>query len=801
MMRSLFAAVSGLRNHQTSMSVIGNNIANINTIGFKSGRALFQQMLSETIQGASRPSSTSAGTNPMQVGLGMSVAAISNNFGQGQLEATGNMMDMAVQGDGFFVMRGGDRQFYGRAGSFGLDGDGRLTTGNGLLVQGWLADDQGRLGSGSGLVEDVVLPFGQKSPARATTQLRLASNLDASAEALNTILRSGALRGTAGPSDALQGLFNASGQTLGVQAGDSLTLTYAATDQALVTDLVNQAGARLDLVNGDTITVSDGTGTGTITFDSAWTLGDLAAQVQTALAAIGTETDVQVSVTSDGNLLFSNPSGGNNADLSVTLSAAGRSVFNSITASLPVVEGTSTARSGAMAVSRTLTNGVHFNNTNELAAAMQSVMQLGSAGATVVFQNGTFVYDNSDPSGEDLTDLRITRPGATTHFTQAMGLDGIDLAQGATAQSGLLLHTATASDNLADLYTAQGTSLGLTTGDVFSFDAIVGGTGLSPSTFTVSGTGDGSSSDRSVQTLGGLMSELRDVLGLTTAGDVTLEDGALVIEGRAGLSQELSGLAFAEAGNASLASALAFTETQAATDVTHDTSIRVFDSQGNTHLVSIVFTKDNDTDNRWTWQASVDGGNIIAGGSGAVTFRGDGSLESFTTDDGAPLSIEPGNGANGPLTIDLDAGTFGGVDGITGFARESTTAIVEQDGYTMGTLTAVSIDGDGVITGSFSNGTQRALAQMALAKFNNSAGLMRDGASWAESPNSGEPIIRRPGANSDAGSISAGTLEMSNVDLAQEFTGMIVAQRGFQANARTVSTSDEMLQELVNLKR
>ena len=120
----------------------------------------------------------------------------------------------------------------------------------------------------------------------------------------------------------------------------------------------------------------------------------------------------------------------------------------------------------------------------------------------------------------------------------------------------------------------------------------------------------------------------------------------------------------------------------------------------------------------------------------------------------------------------------------------------------MGTLESISIDSDGVITGDFTNGTSRALAQLALASFKNPMGLMRDGGSgWLGTPNSGDPVIRRPGAGSEVGAISAGTLEMSNVDVAQEFTNMIVAQRGFQANARTITTSDEMLVELVNLKR
>ncbi|MFN8179533.1 MAG: flagellar hook-basal body complex protein [bacterium] len=800
MMRSLFAAVSGLRNHQVDMDVIGNNIANINTIGFKTGRALFQQMLSETIQGASRPNDGSAGTNPVQVGLGMSVATVSNNFAQGQLEHTGNMMDMAVQGDGFFVMRNGDQAFYGRAGAFGFDGQGRLTAGQGLLVQGWLADPQGNVRNG--IVNDITLPFGQKSPARATTEVTLASNLDASSEALATITQTNALRATAQGADALANLFNSRGQSLGVQPSDGVTVSYAATGATLVSDLSTQAGTPMDLANGDTIVVGDGTGTANITYNSSWTLADLAANVQTALASIGTETDIQVSVAADGSLLYTNPAGGNNADVSVTLSVPGRSAFNSLTASLPVIDGTATARSQPLQVSRTLTNGVQFNNMSELAAAIQGALRLGSSTASVVFQNGRMIYDNSNLAGQNLNDLSITRPGASTTFADAMGLVGGNLDTGSTLQSDLLLDTASDSDRLIDLYSASGTSLGLTTGGVFSFDAQQGGTPVSQATFTVSGSGDGSSTDRSVQTLGGLLSELEDVLQLQTAGSATLQDGAIVIQGRSGLAHALSNLAFSAPGNNALAAATSFSQTQAATDVTHETSTRVYDALGQTHLLTMKFTKDNDTDNRWTWSASVDGGTITAGGTGSVTFRGDGTLESFATDDGQNLSFDPTNGANGPVVIDFNPGTRGGVDGITGFARESTTAITNQDGYAMGLLQSVSVDADGVLTGTFTNGTSRALAQIALANFKNSAGLEQDaGNGWVETANSGQPVLRRPGKDSDAGSISSGTLEMSNVDLAQEFTDMIVAQRGFQANARTVSVSDSMLQELVDLKR
>ncbi|MCA9753959.1 MAG: flagellar hook-basal body complex protein, partial [Gemmatimonadetes bacterium] len=516
MMRSLFAAVSGLRNHQLSLNVIGNNISNINTIGFKSGRALFQEMLSETIQGASRPNANRAGTNPVQVGLGMAVASVDSRFSQGQLELTGNMLDMAVQGDGFFVMRDGGREYFGRAGAFGFDGDGRLTAGQGLLVQGWLANEDGVLGSSTALT-DIALPFGQKSPARATESIRLQSNLDASADALSTITRTGALRALAQPTDNLTSLFDSSGRPLGVQDGDVVTVSFAGTADTRVSDL-SIGSMPMDLLDGDVITVNDGTGTATITFDDTWTLSTFAQQVQAALASIPTgETDIAVSVNADGSLGFDNPAGGNARSVTVSLSVAGRDAFNQFVDSVPVINGTSTARSEATSVRESFTHGSQFQNVNDLAASIQSALNLGSAGAAVSFIGGQFVYDNSVGS-QDLVNVSIERNGATTSFTEAMGLSSDNLSIGETRQSDRLLDVAAREDNIADLYSAQGVHLGLATGDLFTFDSQIGGAQSAQATFSVVNTGDGGTGDRIVQSLGGLLDELEDVLGLTIAG-------------------------------------------------------------------------------------------------------------------------------------------------------------------------------------------------------------------------------------------------------------------------------------------
>lgn len=181
MMRSLYAGVSGLQNHQTRMDVIGNNISNVNTYGFKRGRVSFQDMISQQINGAARPTEEVGGVNPKEVGLGMSVASIDTIFTQGNLQTTGVSTDLAIQGNGFFVLKNGDETFYSRAGVFGVDSEGTLVNpANGLRVQGWMAEDaNGRqIVRTSATPTDIVIPIGQKDPPKATENVRYFCNLN-----------------------------------------------------------------------------------------------------------------------------------------------------------------------------------------------------------------------------------------------------------------------------------------------------------------------------------------------------------------------------------------------------------------------------------------------------------------------------------------------------------------------------------------------------------------------------------------------------------------------------------------------
>lgn len=188
MLRSLFSGISGLRSHQTMLDVTGNNIANVNTTGFKSSQTQFQDTLSQVLQNAGAGQGGTGGTNPAQVGLGVRVAGITTSFAQGSTQLTGRSTDMMIQGDGFFVVRRGAESFYTRSGAFDFDGSGRMVLpGEGAIVQGWAAVD-GVVDTNGPLV-DLTIPAGALIPASATTSSRFTGNLDAAAEDGTTLRR------------------------------------------------------------------------------------------------------------------------------------------------------------------------------------------------------------------------------------------------------------------------------------------------------------------------------------------------------------------------------------------------------------------------------------------------------------------------------------------------------------------------------------------------------------------------------------------------------------------------------------
>ncbi len=188
MLRSMFSGISGLRTHQTMMDVTGNNIANVNTAGFKSSQTVFEDTLSQLLRAAGAPQAGTGGTNPAQVGLGARLSAISTNFSQGAAQTTGRSTDLMIQGDGFFVVNDGGESFYTRNGSFNFDAEGRLVSSSGGVVQGWTAVNG--VIDPNALPGEIRLPAGTLLNPTATREAALAGNISAEAP-VGTVLDSG----------------------------------------------------------------------------------------------------------------------------------------------------------------------------------------------------------------------------------------------------------------------------------------------------------------------------------------------------------------------------------------------------------------------------------------------------------------------------------------------------------------------------------------------------------------------------------------------------------------------------------
>ncbi|GAA3291219.1 flagellar hook protein FlgE [Arthrobacter citreus] len=278
MLRSLYSGISGLRSHQTMLDVTGNNIANVNTSGYKATAVQFQDTLSQLTQGATAPGADAGGGNPAQVGLGVQVAGISTNFAQGSAQATGRGTDMMIDGDGFFVTRQGGQTQYTRAGSFNVDASGRLVTADGSLVQGWGAAD-GVVAAG-GALTDLTIPSGAIAPAAATTNAALTGNLPEDADPGTKLVRDLEVFNANGESSSLPVTFTRTADGWDVSAKDATTVPLAFTAGKLnapADAVLTVGGVAVDLsaITGyadvDTVAVSSQNGRSAGTLDS-WSM-------------------------------------------------------------------------------------------------------------------------------------------------------------------------------------------------------------------------------------------------------------------------------------------------------------------------------------------------------------------------------------------------------------------------------------------------------------------------------------------------------------------------------------------------
>jgi len=569
---ALSAGVSGLQAHQMMMDVAGNNLANVNTTGFKASRVVFSQLLAQTLEAASQPTGSVGGTNPKQIGTGVGIASMTPYMTQGNIVNTGNALDMAIDGEGYFALSDGSRNVYTRSGAFAVDADGNLVDpGTGYIVQRY--DDTGvEDGFQSLSNNNITVPYGVAMAANKTTEVTVLGNVSAD--------------------DALAAVqTNVMKSNITFTAASDTSIATASTDL----DDLTQFTANGETIVDGVITISGFNHDGTALTDGA--------------------TDLDLTLTADTNL----------DDLVARI------------------------------------NTVFSDAANTNVDGSVSVASLSEG--RIVITDGA--------SGYSKTDIKLT-------------------------------------------YTANG-----------------------------------------AETM-----ELPDYFEITTVGGEEVKN----------------------------------------------TNIVVYDAIGGSHVLSCAFTRSN-TANTWDMVlTSVTGDisnlNLADRRINGIEFSGaDGSYSglSSTIGDTAQFVITFGTASEQAITVDF--GTVGQFNGITQLANTSTAMLREQDGYTSGDLSGVSISNSGVLIGSFTNGIKKDLANLQMSLFKNPSGLEDVGNGYfIPSNNSGEAAYTSA-MLSGAGSILGGSLEKSNADVAKEFINLIQAQNGYQANARTINIANEMLKELTNLIR
>ncbi|WP_374353769.1 flagellar hook-basal body complex protein [Chitinimonas sp.] len=671
--------LSGLDSSSKFLDVIGNNVANANTVGFKGARAEFSDIYANTLA-----------STGLQVGIGGRTSGVAQQFSQGNLSNSENPLDMAIQGNGFFqVVDKNGSVSYTRNGQFQLDRDGYIVN-NGQRLAGYITDANGQIVQGGG-----TNPGG-------TTAIKV---------------QAASIGGRATGSS----VNSAAGLQLGVNLDSRALVTSRGTTALSINGLKFDptAGSAAPTISPNPIRVADSTGAyHTLQLQLVHTAPQQW-QLQTAL------DDTAV------------PSG--NFKTAATLS------FDAKTGALTSPSPTKVIMSPSGAPPFEVS--VNFGNAVEDRATPPTTV------------NGTLTENNAaKPTTVSISGANLspaTPAGALPPYTvKFFKPDGT---------SSDLTVTLTAVGPGTNTWTATITDAG---GGTFTPAT------LDPLVFIDSTTGLVKSGGLQQLTLattsGGNPVNLTVNLDLSTITQIT---GA------------------GAAGTAVARSTTAVSTTDSNT-FTSSTSATVYDSQGNPHTETYFFTKV--APNTWEIQTSFDGAKPVIQPN-FLTFNTDGTLNSGGTF-ALNNQIPPPNGATSPLSFNTM------LKGSTQFGSGFSVNSLSQDGYAPGNITGLSISGNGLIQGRYSNGQNQNIGQIVLFNFANSQGLQSVGSNrWVETFASNQARAGVPGS-SDFGSLQSGALENSNVDLTKELVDMITAQRSYQANAQTIKTQDQVLQTLVNLR-
>lgn len=844
-MRSLWSGVSGLQAHQVAMDVEGNNISNVNTTGFKYSRADFGTMFSQTVKIATAPTDGRGGSNPLQIGLGVSVSSTTRIHSQGSVQTTDKNTDVAINGDGFFMVSddGGLTRYLTRSGDFKLDAYGNFVNNAGFVVQGWNINWDDQTIDSSRSPQNIFIDPGMHIPAAKSTEVAIKANL-------NSGLNIGTSSRNLYALDSVHG-WNNKTQRPEDENDTGTTQFYTTSKNSVeVTEKGVDAGSLFN-ANGTGLNLRDGQGIWVSYADAKFTT-DKPANVNVF--------DPNNHTNQNGSIFWGDKD--NTVNLDITLNGVNiqnaniRSLdeaiayINTFTAPNDTRDGT-----GVKAVKKADGSGIEFVNDN-------------ADGTTDNMKNINLTVNQANTAGERHT---ITWNAGNNNFTAVSAKKGANSVWIPTAANVngnaesiqiITAHKYVYSSNPVDIgpmYNPDGGP---------QFQPGVGNNApTDPASLNYWNAIQGSLKNSDARTFR-TTEDLRELLqrdaryGVDYDGDgsktydaddinqavkvVVTENGNFAISN----ANETSTIpANAGAGNTQVTTnpknmsfnITAYSNKQG-TVSTNDAFAKIFkafdgvltvggqikeseqlklsafsagleiyDSLGSKHTLEVQFVKQSTTqDGGNEWQMIIrvpEPAEINTTGEGPTNiivgtarFNNDGSLANYTP---KTINFSPNNGAAPNQQIKLSFGTSGSNDGLVSSNSASTLTGQATDGYTSGNLKpdAIRVDDKGNILGEFTNGKTFAVAKIAMASVANNSGLEEIGGNlFKVTANSGAIVVGEAGTGG-RGEMKTSALEMSNVDLSRSLTELIIIQRGYQANSKTISTSDQMLQTLIQLKQ
>lgn len=843
-MRSLWSGVSGLQAHQVAMDVEGNNISNVNTTGFKYSRADFGTMFSQTVKIATAPTDGRGGSNPLQIGLGVSVSSTTRIHSQGSVQTTDKNTDVAINGDGFFMVSddGGLTNYLTRSGDFKLDAYGNFVNNAGFVVQGWNINWDDQTIDSSRTPQNIFIDPGMHIPAAKSTEVAIKANL-------NSGLNIGTSSRNLYALDSVHG-WNTKTQRAEDENDTGTTQFYTTSKNAVeVTEKGVDAGSLFN-ANGQGLNLREGQGIWVSYADAKFTT-DKPANVNVF--------DPNNHTNQNGSIFWGDKD--NAVILDITLNGVNiqnaniRSLdeaiayINTFTAPTDTRDGT-----GVKAVKKADGSGIEFVNdnadgtTDNMKNINLTVNQANTAGerhaitwnagnnnftATSAKNNANSVWiptaANVNGNAESIQIITAHKyiysstpvdippmynPDGGPNFiangnqrpTDPASANYWDAIQGSLKNA--TERTFRTTEDLRELlqrdarygvdYDGNGSS-GYDANDINQAVKVVvtenGNFAISNANETSTipanaGAGAGAATTNP-KNMSFNITAYSNKQGTVSTNDAFTKifkafDGVLTVGGQIKESEQLKLSAFSA-------------------------GLEIYDSLGSKHTLEVQFVKQSTTqDGGNEWQMIIrvpepaeinttgEGPNNIV--VGTARFNNDGSLASYNP---KTLNFSPNNGAAPNQQIKLSFGTSGSNDGLVSSNSASTLTGQATDGYTSGNLKpdAIRVDDKGNILGEFTNGKTFAVAKMAMASVANNSGLEEIGGNlFKVTANSGAIVVGEAGTGG-RGEMKTSALEMSNVDLSRSLTELIIIQRGYQANSKTISTSDQMLQTLIQLKQ